>query len=482
MNCATTKSIFVVLEDENDDDCDNSFNGNDFEAYLIKKEGSRLNGYPEVKNSEYGLSFEDDCDEFEDNETYSVIEPSPSREDYDEWAEVSIPLGMEIKTEPLFHCDIDEIGIGLTVLEREFDEYGCGKVGAMHDQPESEVDREYLMDPKEYNEIEPNMDLRNYKLYEFYCMYRAVQDHGCIDEFGKKIWRTLRLALRMGNCNYCAEKTIARKSINYRFEQYFNLMSQVFGWRMVMSYPYYEHIGLGTANIIGFAIVMSYEFYEEPTITVKNMTFIVDFTHYMHGRSLTELLCMALVSKGFYKMVKNFVRPIIRYYDHIKSYGYGRGLYDNANAAHQGQIEGRSALRARMGYADWICDDCPNCIDLYNLGDDTIASSANMRELEEYYNTTIRVTDRTYSVCEPYLSLRDKTFSYVVKYFPVLLEGTCVLLVGDVIPGEKSKEFWVLYDFYNRDYHFYYMRPFVIDVFAHVYSKYDQWQLKEYDE
>lgn len=223
-------------------------------------------------------------------------------------------------------------------------------------------------------------------------------------------------------------------------------------------------------------------FDQMPTISLAGINFSVDFSVYMSKCSVTELLRIALVSKGFYMMVKNFVEPLIHYSDHIKSFAYGRGLYDNSDYTRHGYIEGASVLKSRLTHNSWLCDDCPNTVDPFNLGDDTVAVDDLLYDLEKEYNTTIRLTDRSWDICKDYLALKDPKFAYVVKYYPVLNEGSCVILLGDVLTCEKSLEFKKLYDYYNQDYQFYLLRPFVIESVAYVIARYERFSMREHYE
>jgi len=476
MDFAITRSIDIIIPDEEESEGSPRFTFDEFEENRQAIAYARLHGLV-VPEDFMGTRFTDDDDDCEQDVFEGPI-VSQNVQVYDEWAEINELTRLETRCNSMFHLDFDDIGEDLACLEQEFDVYRAGKISDAHQVANSEQIREQLINRVQYDDTFPGMELRNFRLYEFYVMFKAVRDHGGFDNIGVKVWRTLRLALRMrhvGPDNYV--KTMVRKAVNYRFEQYINLISLLFGWQLVVYYPYAEHLSLSTANEVNFGLLLKKDFAELPVIVVCGLTFNVDFTYYMMQLSLTELLIIALVSKGFYMMVKEFVKPLLagRFYN--ISHELGRGIYFSKSDI-RGFENDISELRRRKTYDFGFYPK-----DRYNIGHDAIVSTMEILELEKYYNISFRITGFTYDVCKRYLLLRDKSFGYLAKYFPVINEGICVLLLGDSVQIDKDDEsFWEIYDFYDRDYQFYYLRPFVAQSYAHVYTRYAKWKREEYDE
>jgi len=334
-------------------------------------------------------------------------------------------------------------------------------------------DRESYMYEKTYKML--NVRCANRFLYEMYCYLNKIESQLGRNGYWSMVWRTLRLLIQYGKLEpYSNKRKIVRKCSDYRYQQFMNLVSMIYSWQCVYSYPYVEEVQVGGTNGIEFIVKFPYiptdekgslRFLVQSQALNVESWFDVNLFEYMINPTVSYLINVMLVSKSCYVMVYRFLFPMLNTYKYLNHYAFGQGIRDidiipnvHTNARTHG-----SFVRKGFIHDHEECEDCYRATDSITLVDSEMAIDDYLDEMEVSLGVTIQITPFLYSMMGASMGeIKSQEIMKYVANLPTLETGVLINIIELLTrQSDRSKDANEVFDFYYSSYAFYIARAFV---------------------
>lgn len=323
------------------------------------------------------------------------------------------------------------------------------------------------------------VNTNNKHLYEMYAYMMSIEIMAGRKLIWTRHWRAFKYMLAFGSYSivYHYQKILRMCEDRY-FQQYINLVSLVYGWGLIFSYPYVEILkeNRSSRTVRGTMVAMTPVMDPQGTgvnlggmtrIGIKSESSVIHIDFDLKGvlpyLSASDFISVMLVSKTWYSAVDSFTAPFREYVKHLGKYAYGTGLERVApirrihtyNGPYSGSYFGEQIYHETKGF-------CQRCLD----GDDITGEMnefSSEAQIDRYvlgYNVELFVDWSTVEwvvhVMEnlplEYRMLYDKMFCLTTGHFANIYD--CCMRITD-----KNEQDMI--DFYKKDYLFHMLLPFV---------------------
>jgi len=355
-----------------------------------------------------------------------------------------------------------------------------GARGILTDWPSKEVEMMDIDYDKVHkmNVYDKNMKVKNKFLYEMYAYLLYLEDLLGFKLIWSKHWRAMKYVMMFANYDFKRYyMRLLRKCDDKFFQQYVNLISLIYNWGLIFSYPYVEKYNYKNGSCVSQAIVMTPnldDFGEGVNKTVvmskigvafgSSVTYVdYDICEWLPNCNAREMVALALVCKGWYSRVECYVAGFKQYSKYLGSYAFGVGLSRLCPVRRSHDI---SSPYAGTFFGQQICHenyDCDDCTSGMNNGElDVESCGIDADKFIEGYNAIIYVNIDMLSWLEgvmgtlpmKYRKVYDKLFCVTPGHFACIYESVIYYELHADMVTEFVK-------FYDQDFLFHMILPFV---------------------